>query len=203
MKKAMIAASLVLGMTASAGTHASGTAGSDDLKSKEDTLVKSYLEESQNALLSLSELARSVGLTDLAMSDRTAYNYSFSLGTGVEALEKADKAASKSSAATIEKLKKDPQMGAMSTKHFTIGLNALADDIVSCYAMKASTSEFRKKLISESGKMDSGRYVAKTLPGKLENLASVFDSAVSYANRHDIKLSSKAEKALNLLKTHS
>ncbi len=197
MKKMTIAASLILAMTASVATEA---ANADELASREADLVKSYLKESQNSLLSLSELARSVGLTDLAMSDRTAYNYSFSRGTGADALKKADKAIFESSSAIVDKLKKNPEMGAMSKKHFTIGLDVLADEIVSSYEMRASISDFSKALPAESGKLDSGRYVAEAMPEKLKELSSAFDNAVSYANRHEIKLSQKVEKALTLLK---
>lgn len=173
-----------------------------DLSGSQDLLIKQYAAASKSVLIGNSHMADAVGLAKEAAQARAA-SETLSDGATKGTLSDADKATSETSKLVADALKNTATMDAPAKEKFTTGMLSLAQGLVHYASMKGSVESFANGLKSASPmvlpKLQSGAYVATSLPSNVKNLATALNNAISYAQSHDIAVPKDATDALSKL----
>ena len=174
------------------GSKPSSTSASADMGAQQDSLVRTYVAAGKNVLTANGHMTDALGIKAQSIN-AAASSDSFS----AKDIEAQDKAISADSAALAEALKsgatlKDEQAKAK----YAEGLLSLAVGVKKYVDMSKEAQGFASGMTSVSplqmSKLQSGVYVAKNLPGNVNNLTVVLKSAVDFARKNGVEVPKEA-----------
>lgn len=178
------------------GGKAAATDSKADVFAQQDRMVQTYAEAGGMVLTSNGHFSQALGLKAEA-SNAAAKADSLS-GKDLEA---QDKAISAGTAELVGKLKTDAKLkDGPSKESYAKGLLSLAQGVKKYMDMSKEAQSFSSGLSSVSplqmGKLQSGVYVAKTLPGNISNLTNVLKSAVEFGKSNGVQIPKEATSLL-------
>lgn len=178
----------------SGGSSSSNSGG--DVVAQQDQLVRSYVAAGKDVSTANSHLAEALGIKAAAIN-AAATSDSLS-ATEIEA---QDKAISVGTAAVSEALKSGATLKDEQAKvKYAQGLLFLATGVKKYTNMSKDAQGFTSGLSSVSplqiGKLQSGVYVAKSVPTSVSNLSSVLKSAVDFARNNGVEIPKDATSLL-------
>jgi hypothetical protein len=174
------------------GGKPSGTTAGADMGAQQDSLVRIYVAAGKNVLTANGHMTDALGIKKKSIDD-AASSDAFS----AKDIEAQDKAISADSAAIAEALKsgatlKDEQAKA----EYAQGLLSLAVGVKKYVDMSKEAQGFASGVSTVSplqlGKLQSGIYIAKNLPGNVTNLTSVLKSAIDFARKNGVEVPPEA-----------
>lgn len=176
------------------------SAATGDLSGTQDQLVKQYVDANKTVLQGNAQMADAIGLKDQAAIARTAGE---SLGDGATKgnLSDADKVTSETSQKLTEKLNdKSIVLDADAKKKFAGSLVTMASALVKYVGLRTPVQSFSTNLKGASPmmlpKLQTGMYIATSLPGNVKTLQSALGNAVSFAKSHGVAVPSETTSAL-------
>lgn len=177
----------------------SDNAGTPDLSGAQDQLVKQYVAAGKSVLDGNSKMADAVGLVKEAAAARAAGD-ALTDGATKGALSDADKTNSETNDAVAAALKNTDKLDGPAKEKFAAGILSLAQGLGKYIGMTSTFASFQKSLSSASPmmlpKLQSGAYIATSLPASVKNLSAALSNAISYAKSHDITVPKDATDAL-------
>lgn len=182
----------LLGSVKSGGGSSAGT----DMVAQQDQLVRSYVAAGKDVSTANAHLADALGIK-AEVIDATATSDAVS----AKDIEAQDKAISASTAAFSEALKSGATLKDAEAKtKYAKGLLFLATGVKKYTGMGKDAQGFTSGLSSVSplqiGKLQSGVYIAKSVPTSLTNLTSVLKSAVDFARSNGVEVPKDATSLL-------
>jgi hypothetical protein len=184
----------------SGSSEKSDNAGSPDLATSQDHIVRQYVGAGKHVLAGSSKMAEAVGLKKESAAARAAGD---SLGDGATkgSLSDADKTSSETNEAVAAALKNTDQMDATSKKKFADGMVSLAQGLAKYIAMRGSFNSFQKSLSGASPmmlpKLQAGSYIVTSFPSNVKNLSSALQNAMAFAKSHDIAVPKDATDVMS------
>lgn len=206
MKKHMVALVAVIAMAAPVagmaqlgglpiGGKSAGNAGAD-LAGQQDALVRNYVAAGKDVLTANQHLADALGIKAQAVNDAATSD-----SLSAKDVEAQDKAISANAAAVSEALKGNAQLKDSEAKaKYGKGLLSLAVGVKKYVDLRKDAQAFASGMSSASpmqmGKLQSGAYVAKTLPTSITNLTTVLKSAVEFGKANGVEVPKEATSVL-------
>jgi len=182
------------GMTGS--KPAAGAQTGADMGAQQDQLIRTYLAAAGAVLQANTHLAAALGIQAQAVDSLAASNSLTS-----QQIEEQDKAISANAAAVSEAMKSGATLKDAAAKaKYAQGLLALATGVKQYMDMGKAAGEFSSGLSGASlmqvGKLQTGAYIVKTLPGNVSNLTSTLKSAVDFARSNGVEVPKDATSLL-------
>lgn len=177
------------------GGKSSGTNATADMGAQQDSLVRTYVAAGQNVLKANVHMADALGIK-AASIDAGAKSASFT-GDDIEPMNKAISADSAALAAAFKSgaTLKDEQAKAK----YAQGLVSLAIGVKKYADMSKEAQGFASGMSSVSplqmGKLQSGVYIAKNLPGNVSDLTATLKSAIDFARQNGVRVPEDAAAA--------
>lgn len=173
------------------GKSSSSNAGAD-MGAQQDSLVRTYVAAGQNVLKANVHMADALGIKAQSIN-AAASSDSFSAND----IEAQDKAISADSAALAEALKSGATLKDEEAKaKYAQGLLSLAVGVKKYVDMSKEAQGFASGMSSVSplqmGKLQSGVYIAKNLPGNVSDLTATLKSAIDFARRNGVEVPAEA-----------
>lgn len=169
-----------------------GSSAGADMGAQQDQLVRTYVAAGKDVGSANVHLADALGIKVQAIDD-TATSDTVS----AKDIEAQDKAISASAATFSEALKSGATLKDNEAKvKYAKGLLFLATGVKKYTNMGKDAQSFTAGLSSVSplqlGKLQSGVYIAKSVPTSLSNLSSVLKSAVDFARTNGVEIPKEA-----------
>jgi len=179
------------------GGKSSGTATGADMDAQQDSLVRTYVAAGANVQNANGHIKEALGIKAKSIND-AASSDSFS----AKDIEAQDKANSAESAAIAEALKSGATLKDEEAKaKYAQGLLSLAVGVKKYVDMSKGAQAFASGMSTVSplqiGKLQSGVYIAKNLPGNLTNLSNVLKGAIDFARQNGVPVPDDATSALS------
>ncbi len=174
------------------GGKSSGSATGADMGAQQDSLVRTYVAAGKNVLSANGHMTDALGIKAKAIND-AASSDAFS----AKDIEAQDKAISADSTAIAEALKSGATLKDEEAKaKYAQGLLSLAVGVKKYVDMSKEAQGFASGVSTVSplqmGKLQSGVYIAKNLPGNVSNLTSVLKSAIDFARKNGVEVPAEA-----------
>lgn len=177
------------------GASAAGS-GSANLGAQQDVLARSYVAAGKDVLTANGHLAEALGIKAQAVNaSATADSLS------AKDIEAQDKAISAESAAVSEALKSGVALKDADAKaKYAQGLLFLVSGVKKYMDMGKDVQSFTAGMSSVSPmqlpSLQSGLYIAKSLPTSVSNLSSVLKSAIDFAKTNGVEVPKDATSLL-------
>ena len=166
------------------GGKSSGSNASADMGAQQDSLVRTYVAAGQSVLKANDHMFEALGIKKESIkAGATSNSYS---GNDVEA---QDKIIGAGAAAIAEAQKSGATLKDEEAKaKYAQGLVSLAVGVKNYVDMSKEAKDFASGMSSVSplqmGKLQSGVYIAKNLPGNVTNLTSTLNNAIDFARKN-------------------
>lgn len=172
------------------GGKSSGNNASTDMGAQQDSLVRTYVAANNDVWTANVRMTKALNLnTDAINKAETAKTFS---GTDTEAQATA---LSESAAALSEAQKHGATLKDAEAKtKYAQGVVSLAMGVKKYMDMSKEAQSFASGMSSVSplqmGKLQSGVYIAKSLPGNVSNLTDTLKNAIQFAKDNNVDLKS-------------
>jgi hypothetical protein len=168
------------------GSKSSGTSASADMGAQQDSLVRTYVAAGKSVLTANSQMTDALGIKAKSINDSATSD-----SLAAKDIEAQDKAISADSAALSEAFKSGATLKDEEAKaKYAQGLLSLAVGVKKYVDMSKEAQGFASSMATVSplqmGKLQSGAYIAKSLPGNVTNLTSVLKSAIDFARNNGV-----------------
>lgn len=178
------------------GSKSSGNAASADIGAQQDSLVRTYLAAGKNVLTANVHMTEALGIKAKSINDAASAD-AFS----AKDIEAQDKAISADSAAIAESLKSGATLkDEVAKTKYAQGLVSLAVGVKKYVDMSKEAQGFASGVSTASplqmGKLQSGIYIAKSLPGSVTNLTGVLKSAIDFARKNGVEVPAEATSVI-------
>lgn len=179
----------------SSGTSASASA-SADMGAQQDSLVRTYVAAGKNVLAASDQMTVALGIKAQSINAAASSD-----SLSAKDIEAQDKAISADSAALSEALKSGATLkGEEAKAKYAQGLLSLAVGVKKYVDMGKEAQGFASNMSTVSplqmGKLQSGVYIAKNLPGNVTNLTSVLKSAIDFARANGVEVPAEATSVI-------
>jgi hypothetical protein len=174
------------------GSKPAGASTGADMGAQQDSLVRTYVAAGNNVLTANGHMSDALGIKAQSIN-AAASSDSFS----AKDIEAQDKVISADSAALAAALKSGATLKDEEAKaKYAQGLLSLAVGVKKYVDMSKEAQGFASSMSSVSplqmSKLQSGVYVAKNLPGNVNNLTVVLKSAVDFARKNGVEVPKEA-----------
>ncbi len=171
---------------------ASSTSSGPDMGAQQDQLVRTYVAAGKDVSTANDHLANALGIKTRAINDAATSD-----SLAAKDIEAQDKAISANAAAVSEALKSGATLKDSEAKaKYAKGLLFLATGMKKYTDMSKSAQGFSSGLSSvnpmQLTSLQSGVYVAKSLPTNVSNLSSVLKSAIDFATKNGVEIPKEA-----------
>ncbi|MCJ0766070.1 hypothetical protein [Variovorax terrae] len=178
------------------GNKSSGGNAGADMGAQQDQLVRTYMAAGKDIQTANGHMAAALGINAQAV-DAAATSDSLS----AKDIEAQDKAISANAAAQSEALKSGATLKDAEAKtRYAQGLLSLATGVKKYMDLGKDAQGFSSGLSSVSpmqlGKLESGAYIVKNLPGSVSNLTSVLRRAIDFAKNNGVDIPREATSLL-------
>lgn len=174
----------------------SGSNSGSDMSAQQDQLVRNYVAAGKDVLTANGHLADALGIKAQAVNASATSD-----SLTAKDIEAQDKAISANTVAVSEALKSGATLKDSEAKaKYAQGLLFLANGVKKYTLMGTDVQRFSSGLSNVSPMqltgMQSGVYVAKSLPTSVSNLTSVLKSAVDFATKNGVEVPQDATSLL-------